>query len=105
MKITITQAEVDALIRGAFNLQPDAAIEIVGNKEVNASPQELKPDTDGWIINTKITSGPPSHLRPDDKIVVIYNDGAIDTGMVCDWRSSWWDTSGEGYIAKYRKAN
>jgi hypothetical protein len=93
MKLTITKAEIDALIRDSFNLPSDAEIEIV-NSEANH---------DDWIINTQTDSEHPLDVDPDELVDIADSHGGTRLGlMAAAWTHSW-NVNNVYHIVKYRK--
>jgi hypothetical protein len=93
MKLTITKAEVDALIRDSFNLPSDAEIEIV---ESGANHHD-------WIINTQTDCEHPLDVDPDELVDIVDSSGDARLGLMpTAWTHSW-NVNNAYHIVKYRK--
>ncbi len=94
MKLTITKAEVGALIRDSFNLPSDAEVEIV-NSEANH---------DDWIINTQTEYKHPLDVHPDELVDIVYSNGVVIIGLkAIELFQASWNVKSEIHIVKYRK--
>jgi hypothetical protein len=95
-KLTITKSEVDALIRGSYDLPSDTEIVII-ESEGKAT------DINGWIFNRQTECVHPVVVGPNELIDIVDSNGNALLGLTATAWTHSWDVNNVYHIVKYRK--
>lgn len=84
IKVTLTQSEVNDIIRDSLGISRTAIIEIVQD-----DPKNTFENSGVWVDNTQGVPTYPDTLSRDDQIEVEFYDGETDIGAANDWINAW----------------